>query len=88
MIRLEAERFETASVEIITVPEGATLVSEEGWGEGRTPHTIHHLPVNQKLRFRLKHPNCRNVPVEIVLNRRDATLGLVKKRYELRGCKR
>lgn len=88
VVRLETERFQTVSAEIVTVPEGAELVSEEGWGEGRTPHTIHHLPVNQKLRFRLKHPNCRNVPIELVFNRRDAAVGLVRKRYELRGCKR
>jgi hypothetical protein len=88
VVRLETERLQTVSVEIITMPEGAALVSEEGWGEGRTPHTIHHLPVHQKLRFRLKHPNCRDVPIELSLNKRDAVQGLVKRRYELRGCKR
>lgn len=88
VIRLETERYQTVSVEIISFPEGATVVSEEGWGEGKTPHKIHHLPVNQKLRFRLNHPNCRSVPIELSLSRRDAAAGLIKKRYELRGCKR
>lgn len=88
VIRLESERFQTVSVEVVTIPAGASLVSEDGWGEAVSPQTIHHLPINQKLRFRVSHPNCRSVPIELVFGRKDALAGLVKRRYELRGCKR
>jgi len=32
VVRLEAERFQTVSAAIVTVPEGAELPSAEGWG--------------------------------------------------------
>jgi serine/threonine protein kinase len=78
----------TAQLRILTQPPGARVTNQEGWDPGgTTPHVFELMPINQKLRFRIQHPNCKPGSFEETLTRNDVNRTAVRK-LELRDCVR
>lgn len=78
----------TGQLRIMTSPSGAIVTNLDGWDSGKAPYLFKLMPIDQKLRFRLQHPNCKTgIYEEPALSRADTGKILVRK-IELRDCTR